>query len=278
MCSRKDQSESDRLSYEYVRNYIKENGNGDFLISEKYEGKRKLLSIWCHKHNGIYLMSWDNFHYGKGCAFCWNQIKGKKHSLSYRSDKRNLLLEFPEISKDWDYNKNQDIPENFASQSNYLIYWICPECKISYQSTIVRRTLYKIACPVCYKNYNRSRGEIAISNWLEFNNFLFDEEKRFEDCRDIYPLPFDFIVYVRDYFCLIEFQGKQHYEPVDFFNKSNSENRIIIFEKNRGHDIIKQEYCSNKKIPLIIISYKELKQIEQILEKELSPLLKEVIY
>ena len=66
---------------------------------------------------------------------------------------------------------------------------------------------------------------------------------------------------------LIEFQGRQHYEPVDFFNKSNDLNRALKFEKNKRHDEIKREYCNKNNIDLLEIPYWNIKNIEEILKK-----------
>lgn len=66
-------------------------------------------------------------------------------------------------------------------------------------------------CPKC----NESRGEKAVTNWLNKNNILYESQKRFDDCRNKNPLPFDF--YLPQYDVCIEYNGIQHYEPVDYF-------------------------------------------------------------
>ena len=70
-------------------------------------------------------------------------------------------------------------------------------------------------------------------------------------------LRFDF--YLNKYNTLIEFDGQQHFRPVDFFNGEEG------FRLTQLRDNIKNEYCKNNNIPLLRISYKEINNIENIL-------------
>lgn len=56
---------------------------------------------------------------------------------------------------------------------------------------------------------------------------------------------------------IIEFNGKQHYEPVDVFGGQEG------FEVLKENDQIKMDYFKKNNIPLIIFSYKELKQMDE---------------
>ena len=44
---------------------------------------------------------------------------------------------------------------------------------------------------------------------------IFESQKRFKDCKDKRQLPFDF--YLPSYNVCIEYQGEQHYRPIDHF-------------------------------------------------------------
>ena len=98
-------------------------------------------------------------------------------------------------------------------------------------------------CPKC----SISKGEKAIEDWFDRNNILYEHQKRFEDCRDIRPLPFDF--YLSKYNICIEYQGKQHYEPVEYFGGEK------IFKSQVLKDNIKREYCKKNNILLFEIPY-----------------------
>lgn len=66
----------------------------------------------------------------------------------------------------------------------------------------------------------------------------------------------------------IEYDGIQHYRPVDFGNGSHTDinNKFIITQK---HDKIKNEYCKQNNITLIRVSYKDKNHIEEILSSKL---------
>lgn len=98
-------------------------------------------------------------------------------------------------------------------------------------------------CPIC----KESKGELEIRNFLTKNKIKFINQYRFTDCRDKKPLPFDF--YLPDYNLCIEFQGEQHYRPINYFGGLNKFNIQVKRDK------IKYEYCQNKQINLIVIKY-----------------------
>lgn len=112
----------------------------------------------------------------------------------------------------------------------------------------------------CLHN-KESFGEKIIRIVLEKRNIEHKQQYIFKDCRDINPLPFDF--YIPSKNLLIEFQGKQHYEPRELFGGVKG---MILTQK---HDQIKREYCLNNGIKEIEIPYWELRNIEKILNNNL---------
>jgi hypothetical protein len=98
-------------------------------------------------------------------------------------------------------------------------------------------------CPVC----KESIGERIINNYLEKKCLEFKREFKFKDCLDIKQLRFDFYI-PKNNIC-IEYQGKQHYEPVGHFGGLDK------FSEQLKRDKIKSEYCYNNNIHLIIIKY-----------------------
>lgn len=61
---------------------------------------------------------------------------------------KNLLSEFPEIAKEWDYKTNDKGPEEYAPHSNKKVWWICPVGH-SYECTIDHRTGRGQGCAYC---------------------------------------------------------------------------------------------------------------------------------
>ena len=111
-----------------------------------------------------------------------------------------------------------------------------------------------LGCPNCIE----TKGVKKIANFLTENNILFESQKKFEDCRNILPLPFDF--YIKDFRTCIEFDGVQHF----------THGLIDNFNTLKINDKIKNDYCEDNYINLIRIKYNQIEDIEYILEKSLS--------
>lgn len=93
----------------------------------------------------------------------------------------------------------------------------------------------------------RSKGEFQIEQLLKEHNVDFKREYTFSDLYDKDLLRFDFAIFKNNkIFCLIEFQGSQH------FDKNNGYYSETIIE----HDKMKEKYCKENNLPLIIIKYK----------------------
>ena len=105
-------------------------------------------------------------------------------------------------------------------------------------------------CPKC----SESHGEKQITAWLRQRDIRNIPQKKFDDCRDINVLPFDF--YIPELNICIEYQGEQHYHPVNFGGISDEE-AYDNFLKTQRHDEIKRNYCMANDIKLIYIPYWE---------------------
>ena len=83
----------------------------------------------------------------------------------------------------------------------------------------------------------------------------FEEEYTFPDliATSGRPLRFDFAVFDKDrrLSFLIEFQGKQHYQPVEYFGGKRG------MQKQRYNDSMKRRYCIKHNINLVVIPYWE---------------------
>lgn len=135
-------------------------------------------------------------------------------------------------------------------------------------------------CPSCY-SVKLSAGERYIKKVLLEKGIVFEQQKKFDECRNDKTnrlLKFDF--YLPEYNTCIEFQGQQHYKPVLFRygNKETLEKRKEeaekIFLENQKKDNIKKEFCKNNKIFLLEISYLNMKNIPNIIDKFLKDISK----
>lgn len=122
---------------------------------------------------------------------------------------------------------------------------------VNYRKANVRR------CHKCA--LSESSGEKKVREALDELQIQHEPQKRFDDCRDKKPLPFDF--YVKDYNLIIEFDGQNHYYKVF----ENHESTI-------KHDKIKNEYCKQKGINLLRIPYWDGDKIKEIISNKILSL------
>ena len=114
-------------------------------------------------------------------------------------------------------------------------------------------------CPSCAES--ESKNERLIKGTLECYDVQFESEKRFDDCGDIKPLPFDF--YIPSINLIIEYDGEGHY--LESFYKNRFDNPKEALEHTKFHDDIKTQYCKDNNINLLRIPYWEKDNIESII-------------
>jgi hypothetical protein len=96
----------------------------------------------------------------------------------------------------------------------------------------------------------QSFGERYIQLLLEDLNAVFVPQYVFPDCNHINTLRFDFAIFCNNNVLgLVEYDGKQHFEPIDFFGGKEG------FTKTKIRDEIKNTYCAINNIPLLRIPY-----------------------
>jgi very-short-patch-repair endonuclease len=104
-----------------------------------------------------------------------------------------------------------------------------------------------------------SNGEKAIASFLSDVGLRFERQKRFESCHNFRPLRFDF--YVSNTQILIEFQGQQHFRPIEVFGGKKG------FESTRVRDRIKRKWARKNGFNLVEIKYNE--DVEKVLQDRL---------
>ena len=72
------------------------------------------------------------------CPFCKCRIA----SLDY-----NLEVNFPELIKEWNFEKNRKLPSKYTHYSNHKVWWICSRGH-EWEATIANRANGK-NCPKC---------------------------------------------------------------------------------------------------------------------------------
>jgi hypothetical protein len=205
------------------------NNKYDYSLVEYINNKTKVKVI-CPEH-GEFKVGPSHHLNGVGCSKC---------SLNYRKSNDEYIKDCSVI-----HNNKYDYTFVKFKNNKSDILVICPEHGKFKQNA--GHHLYGSGCPSC----KQSIGEREIQKILDINNIKYQKEKKFDDCLSNlgYKLKFDF--YLVDYNMCIEYDGVQHFRPIEYFGGHES------FLKTKENDDIKDEYCIKNNIILKRISYNQ---------------------
>jgi len=223
-----------KTTNEFIQKAKKIHGDKYDYSLVNYKNNSTKIKIICPLH-GIFLQSPSNHtNHSSGCQKCNTIQKSKNLSSS--------IKEFIPKAKNIHGDKYNYSQSNYKT-AHIKITIICPKHGKFKQKPYLH--LNGSGCPTC----NESKGEREIKLFLKENNIKFTPQKRFDNCRNKYTLPFDF--YLPEYNTCIEYNGIQHYKVFDYFGG------IKKFDENKNNFNIKINYCKNNKIKLLIIKYDE---------------------
>lgn len=123
--------------------------------------------------------------------------------------------------------------------------WLCKcDCGTNKIVNTVDLTIGKARSCGCR---HQSYYEVFIASLLKEMNIKFIPQYRFKKCKNKRTLPFDF--FLPDYNTCIEYNGRQHYESVDFWGGKNA------FLKRLKNDTIKTNFCNENNIALLSLPH-----------------------
>lgn len=203
----------------------------DYTISI-YNGCRTKIKIICPVHGEFEQVPYYHLQ-GSKCPKCANfsSSKKRKKPIEVFIKKSNII-----------HNHKYDYSLVEYKNNTSKIKIICP-IHGEFEQMPVKHLNKKQGCPMC----RESQGEKEIAKLLTEINISFERQKRFDGCRNINPLPFDF--YIPSKNVILEFQGRQHYETVEIFGND--------LEYIQNNDNLKKEYCIKNNIQLLTIKYDE---------------------
>lgn len=91
------------------------------------------------------------------------------YSLYQKGEKKESIInEFPELMKEWDYQKNLDInPEIISKGTHINVWWKCQKCGYSWQAVVYSRTIGS-GCPKCSGRLNVKKPSKLIIGENDF--------------------------------------------------------------------------------------------------------------
>lgn len=245
---------SDKVPHttESFKKFVTEFTNGEFEITGEYVMAKVRIPIKHLKCN----YEWEIFpthikKYGGGCPRC---SKRERYTTEGFNDKLNEITNGEYTTSD-KYINNRTV-----MKFQHLI------CNKVFNETPTAILYTYCGCPHC--NDSLSKGERKIYDYLSSKRIIFNQQQTFPDCVDINALRFDFSILdeAKSIKGVIEFDGKQHFEPIEWFGGIES------FQKQQRRDQIKNEYCKTNSIPLLRIPYWEESNINNILDEFISKL------
>lgn len=215
--------------------------NGD----KKY--KKANIEIICpnHKDKGVQVIKYNNLLKSVGhCAYCVGRNRSKE-DLQNEIDRLKLsvtILEYQDFSSPIKVVCNNCGHEWLTKGSSLIQGHSCPNCR-------------------------KSKFETEVQSILEYMNIKYISQYRFNECRDINPLPFDF--YLPELNILIEVDGEGHYIPIPRTSDMSEDEALKLLYRTQFHDKIKTQYCIDNNIRLIRIPYWERKNIKKFLAEKI---------
>lgn len=202
-----------------------------------YVDNKTVVKITCPKH-GDFPQTPNSHLSGHGCPICIN-----------RKSNQEEYIKKAKITHNDYYSYNNLI---YNGSDKYVII-TCPEHGDFSQRAAGH--LQGFGCGKC----NKSKGEREIEKYLFKNNIKYVCQKKFNDCKNIHHLKFDF--YLPDYNLCVEYDGEYHYKKI--FENNN-------LEKQKLRDKIKDDYCKNNNIHLLRIPYYKFNHIKKILDSHIN--------
>lgn len=229
-----------------AKKFCEEKGYVLLTTENEYTDIKMFVDFVCPKH-GKQTIRLEVLLRGGGCLPC---------AIEYRARKLSLGIDEVKVRIESINNNTWLNPEDYINNHTTNLKILC-SCGNIFTTSFMCYEDGTNKCSRC--SQKESRGEEQIRKFLELNKIDFVQEKRFDDCRDKIPLPFDF--YLPLYNLIIEFDGKHHYEPT-----YGEEHHMSTVK----HDKIKNQYCEDNNINLLRIPYWEGNNIEDIISKQLN--------
>jgi hypothetical protein len=230
--------------------------NSNVNILSEYSGFNNSLQCECNICKHIWKTTPHSLKNGSGCPECGR----RKAGLSKRMSHDEYVIKV--------YNNNPHI--EVISQYLTLKDPVTCQCKIDGTVFVVSSAdnlLYEnVQCPYC----STSKSEQLIIDILNKYNYDYEFHYRFDDCKHIHTLEFDFAIFHNNnLLCLVEYDGEQHFKPIDFAGKGElwALQQLHITQRR---DQIKTDYCLKNNIPLIRIPYWERQNLEHYLLSQLD--------
>lgn len=210
--------------------------NGNVIVLGEYVNAHTHLLVRCKTCGHEWMGNPNSLQQGHGCKLCGYKKTGEFQQKTHEQFVSQMSIINPDVIISGKYIAAQDHVE-----------CTCKLCGNIWNTTTATSLLSGSGCPKCTLSY----GEKVISKWLKNNGIDYKSQKTFPDMKGAGGgfMKLDF--YLPSYNIAIEYQGAQHYKPVDAFGG------LEQLERQKKNDQLKRDYCKEHNIQLIEIPYWE---------------------
>lgn len=217
----------------------------DYSLVE-YVSYNKPVKIICKRHGVFEQKPTDHKDKKRGCQLC-----GLEKALFNKYDSNSFIKKCCVI-----HNNKYDYSLVEYNRVADKVDIICPKHGLFKQKAGAH--LRGKGCLLC----KESKGELKISMLLNDSNIDYLREFKFDECKNINKLPFDF--YLPKYNLCIEYDGEMHFKEIERFGGKSK------LEYYKNNDNIKNKFCEDYNIKLYRIKFDQNieEHIKIILENE----------
>lgn len=229
-CGQKSQKEKMVHSTKhFIEKSIKIHGNKYIYDNTIYKNSYTKVQIKCAEH-GQFFQTPNSHLGGCGCKKCDDKYLDNDKFIKHANQIHNNR---------YDYSKTDYI------NSLCYIKIKCPIHGFFYQKPV--NHLQGSGCQSCKMSHGQNKIYVTLNKY----GIIYQKQKIFHDCRSVKNRPLFFDFYLPDFNVCIQYDGEQHFKPIEYFGGQDG------FQQTQIRDNIKNQYCKNNNIKLIRIRYNE---------------------
>jgi len=247
-CSREQQSEKQSMTLEEFLSRAKEKHGDRYDYSrinkDNWKNSRVKVPVICKKHGEWQCFPSTHILRSSGCSKCGYEETAKKQSRTHEEYVVLLKQKNPKVECLEQYVKSQ-----------HKILHKCLICDHMWKVVPNSLVIAGRGCPECGKKYYRENWAREVLEEMFGKKFPSVRPDWLKNPKTNRPLELD--CYNKELNLALEFQGIQHYQPVEVWGGQEA------YDKNIYKDKIKNNICNEKGIILWKIDNRKLKTLQE---------------
>lgn len=228
------------------KNEVKNLVGSEYSVMSEYINSTTHIKMKHNICNKVYEVAPYSFIAGHRCPFCMEKVRIENSAKGKIKDNSVYAKQLEEITDGTIISI-----ENYVG-ANTPIKHKCVENGHVFTVRPSDFLFHGASCPMC----GGSKGERMIIKFLNDNSIAYKYPKMFDDLKDNKRLHYDF--YLPDTNILIEYQGEQHYRPINLFGGEEK------FRLQVSHDEMKRNFAKDNNFIELEMPYKDFTNQKQV--------------